>query len=124
MHKRTIERRQKERLPLHFPVEVFAPGGVGDREATTVNMSSRGLYWRSQSPFSRGERVQCHIEIIPRCSETGADAVYLDCLLEVVRVDRYQGEYGAACRIIRHLFRRQNCRTWASQAPGEAYMTA
>lgn len=102
----TSERRQRERITLRCPVEVFVPGGDEVRHATTLNLSSHGLYCTSDSPFSPGERLRCRIELTPRRRHTDSGAVFLDCLVEVVRVERTADAYGIGCRILHYLLTR------------------
>jgi hypothetical protein len=102
----TSERRQRERIMLRCPVELFVQSGDEVRHATTLNLSSRGLYCISELPFSPGERLRCRIELTPRRCQTEHDAVYLDCLVEVVRVERTADAYGIGCRIVRYLLTR------------------
>jgi hypothetical protein len=107
------ERRRRERITLRCPVEIVISGEVAPRRATTQNMSSSGVYCLSSTPFSPGERLPCHIEITPKSYSLGTEAVYLDCVLEVVRVQRTEDAYGIGCRIVRYVLRR------SSHAPSE-----
>lgn len=101
------ERRRRERITLHCPVEVFVSGEVATSHAMTRNLSSSGVYCVSSTAFSPGARLLCQIEITPRSYSLGIDAVYLDCVLEVVRVERTGDAYGIGCRILRYLLRRR-----------------
>jgi len=101
------ERRQRDRLTLHCPVEVFVPAEGRLCQAMTRNISSTGVYCVSSSAFSPGERLLCDIEITPRSCSLGTDAVYLDCVLEVVRLERTDAVFGMACRILRYVLRRK-----------------
>jgi hypothetical protein len=102
----TNERRQRERITLRCAVEVFVQGGDEVRHATTLNLSSRGLYCISEWSFSPGERLRCRIELTPRRRQSDHEAVFLDCLVEVVRVERTADAYGIGCRIVRYLLTR------------------
>src|SRR3569832_848075 len=101
------ERRQRERITLHCQVEVFVSGEARACQAMTRDISSSGVYCFSPAPFSPGERLLCDIEITPRSCSLGTDAVYLDCVLEVVRVERTENAYGIGCRILRYYLRRK-----------------
>jgi hypothetical protein len=103
----TIERRHRERMTLRCPVAIFVPGDSGVQRATTLNISSRGLYCLSDSAFPPGVRLRCWIEITPQGYQLGNDVVCLDCLLEVVRVERTGDVYGIGCRIVRYLLTRE-----------------
>src|SRR4051812_49002032 len=95
----TQERRSRERITLECPVEIFVAGKIGVQHATTVNLSSRGIFCLSDAPFAAGERLRCRIEITPRCYRSGSGGVSLDCLLEVLRIEKRTGGYGIGCRI-------------------------
>jgi len=73
----------------------------------TRDISSTGVYCVSPSAFTPGERLLCDIEITPRSCSLGTEAVYLDCVLQVVRVERTDDAYGLGCRILRYYLRRR-----------------
>jgi hypothetical protein len=111
------ERRQRERIMLRCPVELFVPGENIARHATTVNLSSRGLYCLSDAAFSAGQGLRCRIEITPRQCQAGTDSIYLDCLVEVVRIERTPDAYGLGCRIVRYVLTRAGARDNGVSAP-------
>jgi hypothetical protein len=100
------ERRRRERMTLRCPIEIVISGEVAPRRAITCNISSNGVYCLTSTSFAHGQRLPCQIEITPQSSAYGLAAVYLDCILEVVRVERTVNGYGIGCRIIRYVLRR------------------
>src|SRR3982750_3032907 len=112
----TNERRQRERITLRCPLEIFVAGEREVRHATTLNVSSCGVYFLSPTSFSTGQRPRCRIQITPRCYRSGSEAADLNCVLEVVRVERMEDAYGIGCRIVHYLLSRQRGRERASRA--------
>lgn len=95
----TRERRKRERVDLQCPVQIFrAPEGRA-LEATTVNLSSDGVYWVSADVFSPGERIECSILITPPGFRAPKIPVYLHCRARVVRAEATEAGFGVGCRI-------------------------
>ncbi len=99
------ERRGTERLTLRCPAELTRYGMAGVLRSGTLNISSRGLYCVSAVPFGPGERLLCRVEMSPEGFRCGDSPVWLECVLEVVRVERRQEGYGLGCRITEYVLR-------------------
>jgi hypothetical protein len=93
------ERRDQERVALQCPVTILTPLGGAWGEAMTVNMSSQGIYWISQLPFTPGLQVQCSIAIGAQGLRSEAEPIFLACRVRVVRVESTGEGVGVGCRI-------------------------
>jgi len=93
------ERRKRERMELQCPVQIFREPEGRALEATTVNLSSDGVYWISADAFPPGERIQCSIFITPPGFRAPKIPLYLHCRVRVVRVEDTEVGFGVACRI-------------------------
>jgi hypothetical protein len=102
----TQERRTRERVTLQCPVRIFPAGNMEGCHALTVNVSSRGVYCLSEVSFAPGARLQCQIEMTPTVFRTAITPVWLDCVLEVVRIERRHEGFGVGCRIESYVLRR------------------
>jgi hypothetical protein len=67
--------------------------------ATTVNVSSCGLYCQTDVQLSRGERFRCLIDMTPDGFRSASGAFFLECYLEVVRIEKQASGFGMGCRI-------------------------
>jgi hypothetical protein len=67
--------------------------------ATTANISSSGLYCRSDIQLPPGERFRCLIEMTPDGFRSSNDSTCLECFLEVVWTEKRGSGFGMGCRI-------------------------
>jgi hypothetical protein len=96
------ERRARERVTLRCAAHVFVDGVPGVIRATTVDISSCGLYCQSDVQVPKGERFRCLIEMTPDGFRPSNGFTCLECLLEVVRIERQGSEFGMGCRICQY----------------------
>jgi hypothetical protein len=96
-----LERRNRSRAPLHWPIVLFrsAPGDAV--ETVTENLSSSGFYCYTKAPLSVGEVLVCAMKIPANDSGHQEPDRQLECHVQVVRVepDPMEGRYGVACHI-------------------------
>jgi hypothetical protein len=93
------ERRTRERVTLRCAAYVFADGVPGVIRATTADISSCGLYVQSDVQVPKGERFRCLIEMTPDGFRPSNGFTCLECLLEVVRIEKQGSGFGMGCRI-------------------------
>jgi hypothetical protein len=93
------ERRARERLTLRCAAYVFADGVPGAIRASTADISSCGLYVQSDLQVPEGERFRCLIEMTPDGFRASNGFTCLECLLEVVRIEKRGTGFGMGCRI-------------------------
>ena len=93
------ERRARERVALRCAAYIFVGGAPGVSRATTANISSSGLYCRSDIQLPPGERFRCLIEMTPDGFRPSNGFTCLECLLEVVRIEKQGSGFGMGCRI-------------------------
>ena len=94
-----LERRKRERVDLRCSVQVFAAPERRAFEASTLNLSSDGVYWLSSVAFSPGERIQCSIFITTPGFRAAKTPLCLHCRVRVVRVEEREAGFGLGCRI-------------------------
>jgi hypothetical protein len=93
------ERRARERVTLRCAAYVFLDGVPGVIRATTADISSCGLYCQSEVQVPAGKRFRCLIEMTPDGFRPSNGFTCLECLLEVVRVEKQGSGFGMGCRI-------------------------
>jgi hypothetical protein len=93
------ERRQRERLALRCPVRIVESAEGPADDAVTVNLSSQGIYWISQTPCTPGQRIGCYVLIDPSGFRSGSSPVSLYCRVRVVRVEEVATGFGVGGRI-------------------------
>jgi hypothetical protein len=97
----TVERRRWPRAHLHWCVQFF---GLGSEplQCTTHNVSTGGFYVLSELPFKPGHCLNCILSIPSHRSRRGDELLFVECRVEVVRVESLKEEnrFGTACRIL------------------------
>jgi hypothetical protein len=93
------ERRARERIALRCAAHVFLDGVPGVIRATTTDISSCGLYCQSDVQVPAGERFRCLIEMASNGFRPSNGSTCLECLVEVVRIEKQGSGFGMGCRI-------------------------
>jgi hypothetical protein len=93
------ERRARERVALRCAAYVFVDGVPGVIRATTTDISSCGLYCQSDVQVPKGERFRCLIEMTSNGFRPSNGSTCLECLVEVVRIEKRGSGFGMGCRI-------------------------
>ena len=93
------ERRARERVALRRGAHVFVDGVPGVIRATTMDISSSGLYCQSDVQVPAGERFRCLIEMTSDGFRPTKGFTCLECLVEVVRIEKQGSGFGMGCRI-------------------------
>ena len=93
------ERRARERVALRCAAYVFVDGVPGVIRATTTDISSCGLYFQSDVQVPAGQRFRCLIEMTSNGFRPSNGATCLECLVEVVRIEKLGSGFGMGCRI-------------------------
>ncbi len=97
------EARGAKRFPLALPVRVQAKTGRVE-ECVTGNVSSAGVYIRTDNALKIGSEVEFDITL-PAEAISGPRDVLVHCRGKVVRVERKaEGETGVACVIETYQF--------------------
>jgi hypothetical protein len=92
------DNRSKQRFPLELPVRVRAEQS-GAEEGVTGNVSSGGVYIRTNKTLKIGSEVEFDITL-PAEAISGPTDVQIHCRGKVLRVERKnEGETGVACEI-------------------------
>ena len=113
------ERRARERVTLRCAAYVFVDGVPGVIRATTVDISSCGLYCQSDVQIPAGERFRCLIEMTPDGFRSSNGFTSLECLLEVVRGEKQGSGFGMGCRIREYrLLQSQNSQSMETDSTG------
>ena len=84
------ERRTEERVRAALPVTVDGSSGI------TRDVSASALYFEAEGAFFPGQRIMLVVGI-----DTAAGKISLCCEGKVVRVDKHDGQQGAAVLIAR-----------------------
>jgi PilZ domain len=97
----TMERRRRVRLPVQWPVYIWAPNTGAPVETTTTNLSSDGFHCLSPIPLEPGEIIGCTLTM-PQISNQGSGRRrVLECQIRIVRLEppNKDGNFGLACYI-------------------------
>ena len=96
-----VDRRNRPRVALHWPVRLIRQPDTQPVETTTENLSSDGLYCITNAPFKPGERLQCEIFIFGEALGFSESSVRLQCHVTVSRVENLSviGAFGLGCHI-------------------------
>lgn len=99
MSKRVFaERRNRQRMALHWVVRLKGPLSNGPVRAETQNLTSEGFYCLSPEPFKPGDLLECMIDLPSSKASTGSRK--LRGRVKVLRVRRVRGHlFGVACRL-------------------------
>jgi hypothetical protein len=84
---------------------MFRPGGQSWALSKTEDISCEGFYCISESPFTRGEVVECQIVVPDEGANHSPDPdLVLVCRVEVVRVVELEEDqaFGIACRFLEY----------------------
>jgi len=94
------ERRNRQRLPLHWNVYIFGEADSSPMSGRIRDLSSQGFYCVAERPLTPGEHVYCDITIPSQGASTQSAGASLHCRIQVLRVETtLGGDYGLACRI-------------------------
>ncbi len=96
-----IERRKRLRVKLEWSARLARDPGGPSVESRTVDVSSGGFYCLCDQPFDLGEVLWCRILAPTRNPLSREEYLCLECRVQVVRVDRLDGE--ARCGIGCHI---------------------
>ncbi|MFB3828571.1 MAG: PilZ domain-containing protein [Bryobacteraceae bacterium] len=93
------ERRSHERFGLRCRVLLFRDSDAEPVRATSMNLSSKGIYWISAVPFRALEKIGCAILLTSNGFRAPLRQLCLECKVEVVRTERTEAGYGVGARI-------------------------
>ena len=99
------DRRNRQRVALHWPVHLSRTASAPMVESTTDNLSSEGFYCIANEPFQVGERLQCEIIIPAGTFGHTETTVRLQCHVTVRRVDDLDTSFGFGCHIEDYVLR-------------------
>ena len=96
---RMMERRRRTRENVRLPVLVFSNDRVA--ECMTHNLSSEGLFFRSEVSIDSGAQLTCFLKIPRYGAACSGDALTVVCRVQVLRSERLSGSdgFGIAGRI-------------------------
>src|SRR5579871_5650496 len=99
---KSIERRARTRLRLHWPVSILKPA-TGDRsgkihKTLTENLSTGGFCCSIDERLAVGERVGCLIRLPSPSGAGEARAIHCDAAIIWVR-EQGDGTFGIGCRV-------------------------
>ena len=110
---RGSERRNRQRLALHWNVYIFREADGCPLLSRTRELSSEGFYCVAEKPLTPGEHIHCDIVIPPQNALAQSPGTSLHCRIQVLRVEATaNGGYGLACRIEEYSVSR-----WKPQPP-------
>jgi hypothetical protein len=93
------ERRVRERVGLRCGMQLFLKSEAAPVDATTVNISSDGLYCLSPLPLAVGDVIECTVYFDSWGFRAANAGFSMHCRLHVVRVEELRAGFGAGCRI-------------------------
>jgi PilZ domain len=99
-----VERREARRFNLNLPLLLRFPGeqGASESEATTRNVSFRGLYFVASSVQGADSRIEFILTLPDQM--TGAGNLRIRGFARVARTEPQGGQVGVALRIERYEF--------------------
>jgi len=97
---RKVERRNRLRESVRWPVLLFHANGE-IVECITENVSSRGLFFRSETCLDSGAVLKCALKIPRHGQQTSKEVLTILCQARVLRSNPIaaDGPFGIACRI-------------------------
>jgi hypothetical protein len=94
----TIDRRKRQRVPLHWSVQLARKVGTQTVETVTENLSSEGFFCIIKEQFKQGERLHCVI-ITDEILDSADSRIRVHCDVTVRRVEELAEGFGMACHI-------------------------
>ena len=88
-----LKSRREDRLPLQYPVKLASASGL------THNISASGVFFEVDEDQSPGSEIAFTIEL-----QTPGGPLNLVCQAQVTRVQKQNGKYGIAAKIINQEF--------------------
>lgn len=117
---RLPERRARQRIPLSWPVTVYAEGDPKPVMADLRDMSGGGAYCLSSRQFRCGDGIALEV-LLPRELDSENRGLRLVCRGRVVRSDELRpGEFGFACVFHEHALVTPDATAQAPPDPGPA----
>lgn len=94
----TIDRRKRQRVPLHWSVQLARKAGSQTVETVTENLSSEGFFCIAREQFKQGERLKCVI-ITDEILDSADSRIRVHCDVTVRRVEELTEGFGIGCHI-------------------------
>jgi hypothetical protein len=100
----STERRAQRRFTMSLPLTIRfkGPSGIVARNATTRDISFRGLYFIGEAEYETGSEIEFILKLPGQITRSGD--VNIRCFGQVVRVESHDSKNGVAARIERYEF--------------------
>jgi hypothetical protein len=94
------DRRNRERVHVHWPLSFFRAGTTEILETVTQNLSSDGFYCVTSSVLVPGEIRACTLNVPTHHPNGGPKMRRVLCRVRIVRVEKLENSvYGVGCHI-------------------------
>lgn len=99
-----IERRASRRFSMNLPLSIRheGPAGIVEHAARTRDISFRGLYFLTDTPYEAGSKIEFVLTLPKEITQAGD--VQIRCFGRVVRVETHERSHGVAACIERYDF--------------------